>query len=319
MGSSAPHHARLAKAFFCSSLLFAGCVVGGIFFQPISIFSNFVCYFLALSLLTYLLTFTKSFASQFWTPSRLRKVALFAIVSQALIPLAQYIPANSADLESQQHFSITWMNLHFEQAAVNELDELMKKSPSDIVVIAEATTHDLKDKFSNYPYTFSVPSADLFLFSKFPFTNQVAANNGDDRAFLVSDIGIARRRFRLITAHVAWPTSPAHYQSLKSLASLAQTFDNVLIAADLNSSAWTSPFREMLDTANLQHARQGYGLLNSWHIDSSKILGLQLDHFLYKGDINNTAFEVIATKHSDHRAIRAEFDLGGKFLRKLSD
>ncbi|MFT7517759.1 MAG: endonuclease/exonuclease/phosphatase (EEP) superfamily protein YafD [Myxococcota bacterium] len=317
MKTSAPRGAWLTKAILYTSSIGSSCVIAGIFFDTYSVFSHFICYFLAYAVFAYLITLTNTFKRLSWTPTRWRNFLLITAIAQALVLLSLFIPADDADLESPQHFSIIWMNLHFEEEAINELAQLVAKRNPDIVVIAEAYSKDLSDKFGAYSFVFHDIKDSLYLYSKHPLTNPSVVPNGDDRSFLMVDVGIARRRFRLITTHLSWPIFDTHQASLQKAGELAKTFDNVIIAGDFNSAAWAAPFRNMLAENDLQHARQGYGLMNSWHADRYKMLGLQLDHFVYKGKINNTAFEVLKTEHSDHYAISAEFDLGGKFLRKL--
>ena len=309
----------LLKLVIASSLLLACAALGGVFVPALAIFTHFICYLLLLSLFALLLSFTPTFSGLSWRPSIWRKLILLTLILQAIAPLSMLLPADKVDLESPQHISLIWMNLHYEQQAVNELDDIVAKTPCDVVAIAEAGAAQLRGKFQQYPHSYEVDEAALVVFSKYPLLNAKKITNRNDRSFLQVDIAVARRRVRLVTAHLVWPIYSAHLTTLENATEVASSFENVIMAGDFNSTPWAAPFRQFVNTAKLQHSRQSYGLQNSWYADKSKIIGLPIDHILYGGNINLTDFEVIETLNSDHNALRGEYDLGGKFLRKARD
>ena len=319
MVASVPRFASLAKIIFISSCVAASCTLLGMAYDSFAIFTHFICYFLGYSAAIAVLTFTTFFARRVWSPSKWRKGAVFVVFVQALVPLSLLIPNRSVELNNPEKFSVTWMNLHYETAAVNELVEIVKKRPSDIVVVAEARTQQLAEAFSDYPFSREVTSASLYVFSKFPLSKVTSVSNDNDRDFLVVEVRVKRRKFTLLAAHVRWPIYSEHAKTLANAAQWATRSENAIVLGDLNSTPWAAPFRRMLRDGDLKHSRQGYGWLNSWHIDSDKHFGLPIDHITYRGQINNTNFELIETEHSDHSAIRGEYVLAGKLTRKPRD
>ncbi|MDE0585346.1 MAG: endonuclease/exonuclease/phosphatase family protein [Planctomycetota bacterium] len=319
MVASVPRFASLAKIIFISSCVTASCVLLGMVYDSFAIFTHFICYFLAYSAATAVLTCTTFFARRVWSPSKWRKGAVFVVLVQALVPLSLLIPNSTVDLNNTEKFSVTWMNLHFQAEAVSELVQIVKKQPSDIVVMAEAQTSQLTAAFSDYPFSRKVESASLYVFSKFPLSDVAAVSNDNDRAFLVVEVRVKRRKFTLLAAHTKWPIFSEHAKTLANAAQWAARSENSIVIGDFNSTPWAAPFRRMLRNGDFRHSRQGYGLLNSWHIDSNKYFGLPIDHIMYRGQINNTNFELIETEHSDHSAIRGEYVLAGKLTRKPRD
>jgi endonuclease/exonuclease/phosphatase (EEP) superfamily protein YafD len=319
MVASVPRFAALVKIIFIGGCIAASCALLGMVYDSFAIFTHFIGYFLAYSAATAALTFTTFFSRRVWAPSKWRKWAVFVVFVQALVPLSLLIPNSSVELNNPEKFSVTWMNLHFETAAVNELAQIIEKRPSDIVVVAEAQTSQLADAFSDYPFSKEVKSASLYVFSRFPLSEVTAVSNDNDRDFLVVEVRVKRRKFTLLAAHVRWPIYSEHAKTLANAAQWATRSENAIVMGDLNSTPWAAPFRRMLRDGDLRHSRQGHGLLNSWHIDSDKHFGLPIDHITYRGQINNTNFELIETEHSDHSAIRGEYVLSGKLTRKPRD
>ena len=319
MVASVPRFASLAKIIFISSCVTACCALLGMVYDSFAIFTHFICYFLGYSAATAVLTFTTFFARRVWEPSKWRKGAVLVLFLQALVPLSLLLPNRSVELNNPEKFSVTWMNLHFETAAVNELVQIIDKQPSDIVVVAEAQASQLADAFSDYPFSKEVKSASLHVYSKFPLSDVTAVINDNDRDFLVVEVRVKRRKFTLLAAHVGWPIYSEHAKTLANAAQWATRSENAIVMGDFNSTPWAAPFRRMLRDGDLRHSRQGHGLLNSWHIDRNKHFGLPIDHITYRGQINNTNFELIETEHSDHSAIRGEYVLAGKLTRKPRD
>ena len=319
MVASVPRFASLAKIIFISSCVTASCALLGMVYDSFAIFTHFMCYSLGYSAATAVLTFTPFFARRVWSPSKWRKGAMLVVFLQALVPLSLLIPNSSSSLNNPEKFSVTWMNLHYETAAVNELVQIIKKRPSDIVVVAEARTHQLADTFSDYPFSGEVKGASLYVFSKFPLSKAMVVSNDNDHPFLMVEVRVKRRKFTLLAAHVTWPTYSEHAKTLANAAQWARRSENAIVIGDFNSTPWAAPFRRMLRDGDLRHSRQGHGWLNSWHIDRNKHFGLPIDHITYRGQIDNTNFELIKTEHSDHSAIRGEYVLAGKLTRKPRD
>ena len=319
MVASVPRFASLAKIIFIGGCITASCALLGMVYDSFAIFTHFIGYFLGYSVMIAVLTFTTFFSKRVWSPSKWRKGAVLVVFLQALMPLSLLIPNSSVQLNNPEKFSIIWMNLHFETAAVNELAQIVKKRPSDIVVVAEARTNQLSEAFSDYPFSREVKSASLYVFSKFPLSDVTAVSNDNDRDFLVVEVRVKRRKFTLLAAHVRWPTYSEHAKTLTNAARWATRSENAIVMGDLNSTPWAAPFRRMLRDGDLKHSRQGHGWLNSWHIDRNKHFGLPIDHITYRGQINSTNFELIETEHSDHSAIRGEYVLAGKLTRKPRD
>jgi len=319
MVASVPRFAALGKILFISSCVSASCTLLGMVYDSFAIFTHFICYFLAYSAATAALTFSKFFSKRVWDPSKWRKCAVFVVLIQALVPLSLLIPNSTVEINNTEKFSVTWMNLHFEAAAVTELAQIIDKQPSDIVVVAEAQASQLTKAFSDYPFSGEVASSSLYVFSKFPLSKVTAVSNDNDRDFLVVEVRVKRRKFTLIAAHVIWPIYSEHAKTLANAEQWATRSENAIVMGDFNSTPWAAPFRRMLRDGNLKHSRQGYGWLNSWHVDRNKHFGLPIDHITYRGQINNTNFELIETKHSDHNAIRGEYVLAGKLTRKPRD
>jgi endonuclease/exonuclease/phosphatase (EEP) superfamily protein YafD len=314
--TKAPRLTLLVKSIFFSSIIPASFALLGVFFDSFAICSHFICYFLMFSILIGAFTFTKTFSRRVWRPSSWRKWALFFIVAQSIAPLSLLLPSNTVTLNNPDHISLIWMNMHFDDVAIHELATIVRKRPVDIVVLSEVGAAQIRDVFPEYPYYQKSSEDALYIFSKYPLSRGKIIPNVNDRSFLRVEVTVNRRQFSLLAAHIAWPILDQHTTTLANAAHHSKQHANTIFVGDFNSAPWAAPFRRLLNEADLQHTRQGYGLFNSWHVDADKHFGIPLDHILYRGKINNTASELIKTQHSDHSAMRAEFDLGGELLRK---
>ncbi|MDP6962684.1 MAG: endonuclease/exonuclease/phosphatase family protein [Planctomycetota bacterium] len=316
MSYSSSRLGYLVKLIIILSLICAFFTFAGFFTDHFSLFTHFICYSLIFSTFTWIISLTPIIGRSSWRPRGWKLSTFFAVLAQAAIVLSTWFPVAEVQLESPQKLSVLWMNLSYQTKAAAELELLAKQKNADIVALAETYSQPLSNHFAAYPYSFKVAQSALWIFSKYPILNAKTHELIDDRSLLMADIAVNRRRVRIITGHLRWPIYDNHRTSLNTIAELGSAFPNVIIAGDFNSSHWASPFRNMLHESGLKHSRQGRGVFNSWHLDKEKLLGLPIDHILYRGKINCTKFDLLKTQSSDHNAIYGEYLIGGKFVRK---
>jgi endonuclease/exonuclease/phosphatase (EEP) superfamily protein YafD len=80
----------------------------------------------------------------------------------------------------------------------------------------------------------------------------------------------------------------------------------VLLAGDLNATAWSHSFQELTRTSGLLDSQQGFGLQPSWPA-SLLPLGIPIDHALHTSGLCVIKRRLGSPTGSDHRPIILDF------------
>jgi endonuclease/exonuclease/phosphatase (EEP) superfamily protein YafD len=130
------------------------------------------------------------------------------------------------------------------------------------------------------------------------------------------DVIVERRRFKLLAVHFRKPYESEHGEEFLAITRATSELRDTIVIGDFNTTPWAAQFRNLQRDAELNHARAGFGLHNSFGLSRWKLVPIPIDHMLYKGAIGIESFEVLPWVSSDHRPIRASFLLGTPRGRK---
>jgi len=206
----------------------------------------------------------------------------------------------------------------FKRTALTQLEEVLADDLPDILALGEIGPNT-EVSLPGYPYQLRSPKDYILIVSRFPLENARLVNAPDSgRDQPTARVVVGRRRFELTAVHMRQPIYSAHYQEMNLVEQTANSAESVILIGDFNTTAWSAEFRHLCRNADLQHGRQGRGILDTWAVGSGRWMPLPIDHMLYKGEIEMTDFELMDWTYSDHRPIRGKFLLGGKRQRKAA-
>ena len=189
---------------------------------------------------------------------------------------------------------------------------------ADIVVLVEVRPNHLKALFpalSGYPYQFTQPDNQNFglaLFSRLPFESaQALAFDARCTPALVARFQLGSVPFTLLGIHPYPPKSKAlaarrDHQLARTAEFIRTQPGELILAGDLNTTAWSHAFRALQQTTRLLDSRQGIGLLPSWPT-GNPLLRIPIDHLLHTPGICIHARKLGKPTGSDHLPVIVEF------------
>ena len=83
-----------------------------------------------------------------------------------------------------------------------------------------------------------------------------------------------------------------------------------VVLADLNQTPWSTAYRHLIRDARLQDARRGQWPRKTWRPRRSWLVGLPIDHVLYRGAVQVEQFRLGPDVGSDHLPLLADLALG---------
>ncbi|MFK5957116.1 MAG: endonuclease/exonuclease/phosphatase family protein [Planctomycetota bacterium] len=284
-----------------------------------SLFSHFQLYSAAAWLVFLLLfKFLPAFPRAFWRPQRIPILACFFLFGHLLFIASLWLPGSAPDLESPDKVDIVWFNMMFKPTALQQLEDILADDLPDIIALGEIAPKT-EVSLPGYPYQLRSAKDYILIVSKFPLERaKLVQTPSRGREQPSARVVVGRRRFDLVAVHMRQPVYPSHYQEMQVIAETAYKVDQAILIGDFNTTVWSAEFRRLCRDADLQHGRQGRGILNTWSLGPRRWIPLPIDHMLYKGEIEMTDFELMDWTYSDHRPIRGKFLLGGKRQRKAA-
>jgi endonuclease/exonuclease/phosphatase (EEP) superfamily protein YafD len=107
--------------------------------------------------------------------------------------------------------------------------------------------------------------------------------------------------------HLDWPLMPdaAVIRNLQLPAlgqELAACKGPCVVVGDLNTTPWSSHYRDLLNVSGFRDCAAGRGFLPTWHAGLPVPLRIRIDHCLVNSTVSVVAVEVGASAGSDHLA-----------------
>ena len=202
------------------------------------------------------------------------------------------------------------------------LIDTIKTVNPDIIVLSEVTpkwADALDFLYAEWPHQVVLPqegSHGMAVYSKLPFTRTDTAymTPRDIPAFIL-DIEKNDRQFTLVSVHTLPPVRDSFYDNRnRHFSWIRRNFKDLaerplIIAGDFNTTMYAPAYKSFIADTNLNNAREGRGLMNSWYIYRQPYLGLPIDHFLHSDGIKIDAAGRGPDIHSDHRPLITQFHL----------
>ena len=225
---------------------------------------------------------------------------------------------NDMDTMSLMSFNVLTDNHNYEGVS----EYILERAPT-IVVLLEVNDEwfdSMQKRLGDeYPFAIERAAQDNFgitMFSRLPFES-VEVRTFEDMAQLPSIDATFRSGdavFRVIGTHPLPPIPNLHWKSrnnqLKAIAEeVAATDTPTLVAGDMNTTAWSPCFRDLLRIGQLRDSAKGFGLPSTWYVGRTPITSLPIDHICVSEGVDVWGRKVGPDLGSDHRAVEVEFSL----------
>jgi endonuclease/exonuclease/phosphatase (EEP) superfamily protein YafD len=122
-----------------------------------------------------------------------------------------------------------------------------------------------------------------------------------------ADVDLGDRRLRIYGVHLNWPVVPLPAQGRNAQLSLlgrelAECRTACVVVGDLNTTPWSSHFRDLLESSGFRDCAAGRGLLPTWPSGLPALLRIRIDHCLASPAVRIAGVHTGASVGSDHLA-----------------
>lgn len=228
-----------------------------------------------------------------------------------IIPL-YFSPLNTSEIINDE-LSILSINLLSSNSNYSEVVDLIKQKDPDIILLMELTPNwnsRLNDVFEQYQFNEREPRNDNFgiaLLSKKEFTTSIIYFENSSKPSIIANLKFNNKPLTVLATHPVPPISSEMFNSrnsqLKDIARKRHDFsDNFILIGDLNTSSFSTHFRELLTLGELTDSRNGFGISTTWPADFF-LLRTTLDHCLLGGDLKVITQGTERNIGSDHLPI----------------
>ncbi|HEY9772974.1 MAG TPA: endonuclease/exonuclease/phosphatase family protein [Planktothrix sp.] len=229
-----------------------------------------------------------------------------------------WLPSDLPPLQKNVgELSLLDMNLFVDNQNKPAVLEAINKFKPDVIVLEELNPDmlaKLEPALKEYPYELCAPDKTPFgigIFSKTKLDNRKKNPLNLAKSFVLSsDVEVGGKPITIIAMH-AFPPISSYGISLDSSiisglpALIGKSQKSVIMVGDFNSTPWSSMFRKLKGSGNLNDSEQGRGLQNSW-----LTIPLPIDHCLYTSDLRVLSRELGAPFGSDHLPLFCRIKVG---------
>ena len=244
-------------------------------------------------------------------------VLLFIWNAKQVFPL--YISPKLVSENSNKRISILSINLLSSNTNFQKVLELIKEKDPDILVFMELTPkweEQLSSIYQLYPYRASEVRIDNFgigMLSKTKMETSVTYFENNIKPSIIGNFHHSEEPVTIIATHPVPPINSFTFElrnaQLKDLANRRASFsDNFILIGDLNTSSFSSHFKDLLAKSELKDSRNGFGIGTTWPADFYP-LRTTLDHCLVSKGINVLNQSPQPNIGSDHLPIFVEIGL----------
>lgn len=244
-------------------------------------------------------------------------ILLFIWNAKQVFPL--YISPKLVSEKSNERISILSINLLSSNTSFKMVLELIKEKDPDILVFLELTPkwdEELRSIYQLYPYRAKEVRVDNFgigMLSKTKMETSVTYFENNIKPSIIGDFHHSEEAVTIIATHPVPPINSFTFElrnaQLKDLASRRASFsDNFILIGDLNTSSFSSHFKDLLAKGELRDSRNGFGIGTTWPADFYP-LRTTLDHCLVSENLNVFSQSPQRNIGSDHLPIFLEIGL----------
>jgi endonuclease/exonuclease/phosphatase (EEP) superfamily protein YafD len=220
----------------------------------------------------------------------------FALVNASVVLPYCFTGRNVGHFANSTKFRIVLINVHTENQRYALVETFIRQNAPDVLVLEEVNDlwmQHLGPLHDFLPYSCEQSQSDNFgiaLFSKLPLTNALIRSFGAAGVPSVSaEVEICGRRVLLIGTHPLPPGSAANThlrdEQLAAVAEfvMARQMPTILVG-DLNTTPWSSSFREFQHKSRLADSARGFGYQPTWPTMLLPML-IPLDHCLVSSEL----------------------------------
>lgn len=228
-------------------------------------------------------------------------------------PIARWYVPQERTVSTQQRLKLVQYNALFQNHRYQNLIEFLREEQPDIVTLQEITPDwvtGLAPLSAQFAYSRLEPQAEgkgVAVYSKLKLDKaEVVDLGGDQRPNLLVQFLWQNKMFSLITAHPPNPFGANRFdwrnQQLTRTAEYLQSLPSPkILVGDLNITMWSAYYQKLVTEAQLMNAREGYGLLPTWHAKIRfPFMMIPIDQCLVSRDLEVTAMRTGRPLGSDH-------------------
>ncbi|MEM6737986.1 MAG: endonuclease/exonuclease/phosphatase family protein [Bacteroidota bacterium] len=248
-----------------------------------------------------------------------RKLSLIFIpfIIALIIEITPLYLGGNKDKSLTQTTKIVCINLLSSNDQFEDVENYIKQKNPELIVLQEFNTLwqlMLEPKLNDYKFRLTIPRADNFgiaVYSKLKVSELKELLVGDAEVpSIQGDIEIGQRKIRLIATHPLPPVRSDYFEyrnmQLSELGSyIAELNSEVILIGDLNTSSFSTHFKNLASTARLIDTRKGFGQLTTWPTWFN-LARTTLDHCLVTEGISVKSREIGNDIGSDHLPIFVE-------------
>lgn len=209
--------------------------------------------------------------------------------------------------------SVVWFNMQHDGAALRALESHFAVLAPDVLALAETNRDTEPDPRWGLTHVLHDQSARIGIWSRYPLENRRTHAVAGDRDVVDAVLVVAGLRLPVSAVHWRLPTRPSQQVAASFLAGLVRSRSPCLVLGDFNATPWSASLRLLEKEGGLRRARLPIGPFNTWAADAWHLLGVPIDHILYKGAARVEDVGLLPWNLSDHRPVR------GRLTFKLPD
>jgi endonuclease/exonuclease/phosphatase (EEP) superfamily protein YafD len=210
-------------------------------------------------------------------------------------------------------FSLLLANVHAENDRYADFLALVYEAQPDVIILQELTPawfSYVERELGGYVHRYAIPRDDPFgigIFSRAPLSSTESIDSPPlGVPTIMTTIQVSGRPLMLVATHpmppISEPGHEARNEHLRSIATLVNERGADVLIGDLNTTMWSTTYRELEDATGLRNSRHGFGTLPSWPTFLPPAM-IPLDHCLVSDSID--VIETTLGTHigSDHRPL----------------
>lgn len=282
--------------------------------------ANFrVQYALYLVVATVLFLFCRNFR---WLGISIVAAALnLWIISPYVMPLSSAVERTE---EQGVAFRLLNINVLSSNRRCDEVENYLRAVDADFVFVMEVSPYwkqcldNLRDIYPHQQNEIQSGNFGISLLSKTPFEQVAIPEYTPLIPSIDAQVFVGSKKLRLIATHPYPPINGKvshmrnrHMQKLAESVVADKNKTNTIVAGDFNMTPWSPHFRDFLLSAQLEDSAKGRGLEPTWYALPTFCFGISIDHICYSKELRVDARGVGPDLGSDHRAVWADFWIGG--------
>lgn len=225
-----------------------------------------------------------------------------------------YWPTTKEAVPDAERYSLMSLNLYMGNRQHDDILRYIKAEDPDVLFLIE-TVHLWRDVVEplrkHYPYhviRYGRIENGVAFYSKYPLK---ALRRSVTQA--VVEVQLPQGEVLLVGCHPPAPRNQKYLMSrnqyMERLTRFAgQEEGPLIVLGDFNNTPWNPQFKRFMNTSGLQLVKESLFWQRTWPVDN-QLIGVPIDHFLFKGTLRPISFSNGEAVGSDHYSIKMEFQL----------